>query len=668
MKSQSLLYTPTRATSVFFLLLAGISLVQARTAKDFFQNSELSDGNNYSPTGTPTENNDVRLTSPVTVLSLNGTNLSAGSVNQTNNLSYTIVNNNPGTTDSTLQLGGGDEINTIGGNRADVVYLGCASCSLTFQGPNASEDGIGVLKLLLKPVTQFNVAQAGAALNIASDLVIDASPEVNSILTKVGSGTLNFSHGTIGSSGVATLSVNEGTVNLLPGATLVNGLSLSVNNPNTAAGTAVTVNLQRSQVVRRLTGTIAVPSSGTNTATVNLVGTGTTLSLSEGSGSDFGASYYAGTIAGEGSVSVSGDFPPSVDKQTFAGNNTYSGMTTIGSRCILEISGNTSGQGDYTVIPCSCGIGPTLAGSGSIGLAANGTITVGRNLAPGPVSMFNSSSGIGTLHVNTSGSGGVIFGDGGIFLVQVSNEGSSDLLAITGGSINLTSSSDTLSLSSLAGGFDGTDYTIATFAQNVGGGTFNTVQGLPSDYAVQYNPTSIRVVAVQQPLQLTRAVSRKMHGTLGPFDINLLTPNPVECRSSGGNHTLVLTFNNYLVGGSASVTTGTGTVSGQPAFSGKTVTIDLVGVSDMQKLVVTLHNVTDRFSQVLPDTPITINMLIGDTTGNKLVTASDISETKLRSGSVTTASNFRADVTVNGTISASDITLVKSRTGAFVPP
>ena len=286
-------------------------------------------------------------------------------------------------------------------------------------------------------------------------------------------------------------------------------------------------------------------------------------------------------------------------------------------------------------------------------------------MAPGP------ASGIGTLHVNTSGTGGVIFNDGntsGTLVVRVSSAGSSDLLAIVGGSINLASSTgDTLSLISLAGAFDGTDYTIATFAQNAGGGTFNIVQGLPADYAVQYNPTSIRLVAVQQPLQLTGAVSRKMHGALGPFDVNLLTTDPVECRSSGGNHTLVLTFNNIVTSGSASVTTGTGTVSGTPTFSGKTVTIDLVGVSDMQKLVVTLHNVTDRFSQVLPDTPITINMLIGDTTGNKSVNASDISQTKLRSGSVPTASTFREDVTINGTISASDITLVKSRSGAFVP-
>ena len=455
--------------------------------------------------------------------------------------------------------------------------------------------------------------------------------------------------------------MNEGIVNFLPGAVIgIPHFFLSVNNPNTAVGTAVIVNLQQSQTVEALNGTIAVPSSGTNTTTVNLVGAGINLTLAL-RGSD---PSYPGTIAGEGSISLYQPQFVGPHTQTFAGNNTYSGTTTIGYGATLEINGITSGQGNYTVsagpVPGATPT-PKLAGGGTVGLAANGTIKVLGKLAPGP------ASGIGTLHVNTSGTGGVIF-DGGIFEVRVGSAGSSDLLAITGGSINLTFSSDTLSLSSLAGAFDGTDYTIATFVQNVGGATFGTVQGLPADYAVQYNPTSIRLVAVQQPLQLTGAVSRKMHGALGPFDVNLLTTDPVECRSSGGNHTLVLTFNNIVISGSASVTTGTGTVSGTPAFSGKTVTIDLVGVSDMQKLVVTLHNVTDRFSQVLPDTPITVNMLIGDTTGNKMVNASDISQTKMQSGSSATASNFREDVSGNGTISATDITLVKSRSGAFVPP
>ena len=80
-----------------------------------------------------------------------------------------------------------------------------------------------------------------------------------------------------------------------------------------------------------------------------------------------------------------------------------------------------------------------------------------------------------------------------------------------------------------------------------------------------------------------------------------------------------------------------------------------------------MSNVTDSFSQVLPNTDVSVNMLIGDTTGNKAVNSSDISQTKSQSGVPVTNSNFREDVTVNGLINSSDISLVKSRSGTGVP-
>ena len=179
--------------------------------------------------------------------------------------------------------------------------------------------------------------------------------------------------------------------------------------------------------------------------------------------------------------------------QRFAGNNTYSGTTTVGQQCHLAIDGITSGQGNYTVSTPDPVPPGTLLGGGTIGLKANATVTItaAAVLAPGP------SAGIGTLHVNTSGTGGVIFANGGILAVRVGSAGLSDLLAITGGSITLTGSNDTLSLTSLADAFDGSDYTIATFAQNAGG-TFDIVQGLPSNYSVQYNPTNIKLLPVQE--------------------------------------------------------------------------------------------------------------------------------------------------------------------------
>src|SRR6266480_2691323 len=179
------------------------------------------------------------------------------------------------------------------------------------------------------------------------------------------------------------------------------------------------------------------------------------------------------------------------------------------------------------------------------------------------------------------------------------------------------------------------------------------------------------VQAAVNTLLLMGGVSRKTHGGAGTFDVPLPVSGApgVECRSSGGNHTLVFTFDNNVVSGTASVTSGTGTVSGSPSFSGNTMTVNLTGVTDVQRITVTLHGVTDTSSppQTLADTAVSVNMLTGDTNGNKTVNASDIAQTKGQVGAVVTSANFREDVNVNGGISASDVASVKSRVGNSVP-
>ena len=57
-----------------------------------------------------------------------------------------------------------------------------------------------------------------------------------------------------------------------------------------------------------------------------------------------------------------------------------------------------------------------------------------------------------------------------------------------------------------------------------------------------------------------------------------------------------------------------------------------------------------------------MGILIGDTTGNLSVNASDVSQTKSRSDRQS-GSNFRSDVTANGSINASDVGAVKSKSG-----
>jgi large repetitive protein len=181
---------------------------------------------------------------------------------------------------------------------------------------------------------------------------------------------------------------------------------------------------------------------------------------------------------------------------------------------------------------------------------------------------------------------------------------------------------------------------------------------------------SLTITASGAPaLQVSSAVSRKTHGAAGPFDVNLPLVGTlgVECRSGNPGHTLVFTFTNNIASGSASVTTGVGSVSGSPTFSGNTMTVNLTGVQDIQTLGVTLSGVTDSFSQVLPNTIVSVNFLLGDTTANKTVNASDVSQTKGQSGTPVTASTFRSDLNVNGAINASDVSQAKAASGNFIP-
>jgi uncharacterized repeat protein (TIGR01451 family) len=165
----------------------------------------------------------------------------------------------------------------------------------------------------------------------------------------------------------------------------------------------------------------------------------------------------------------------------------------------------------------------------------------------------------------------------------------------------------------------------------------------------------------------TSVVSRKTHGTAGTFDIDLLPPAPgIECRTGGasGNHQVVVTFAVPVTVSSASVTSGTGSVS-SVSVSSNQVFVNLTGVANAQVIAITLVGVNDGSGA--GNVVVPMSVLLGDTTANKSVNSSDISQTKAQSGTVPTASTFRTDVTVNGLINSSDISTVKSKSGTALP-
>ncbi len=173
--------------------------------------------------------------------------------------------------------------------------------------------------------------------------------------------------------------------------------------------------------------------------------------------------------------------------------------------------------------------------------------------------------------------------------------------------------------------------------------------------------------AMVPALALSSAVSRKNHGAAGPFDVSL--PG-IESRSGGANrdYTIIITFSNNVSSGTAAVSNGMATLMGTPAFSGRTMTVNLTGVADVQTLTLSLNNVTDSFGQVLPSATIAASFLIGDVNNSGGVTSTDISQTKSLSGQPTNTANFRADFDASGSVGSTDIGQVKVNAGhALVP-
>ena len=168
--------------------------------------------------------------------------------------------------------------------------------------------------------------------------------------------------------------------------------------------------------------------------------------------------------------------------------------------------------------------------------------------------------------------------------------------------------------------------------------------------------------------QLVSAVSRKVHGTAGTFDIRLVPTGPddgIECRSGGvnGAYQVVMVLASPVTFSSA--TTSAGSVA-STSTNANIVTVNLTGVPNAQTVTVTLVNATSGGAPTNITVPM--NVLLGDTTANRAVNSSDVSEAKAKSGDVTDAENFRDDVTANGVINSSDVSLIKSKSGTSLPP
>lgn len=161
------------------------------------------------------------------------------------------------------------------------------------------------------------------------------------------------------------------------------------------------------------------------------------------------------------------------------------------------------------------------------------------------------------------------------------------------------------------------------------------------------------------------AVSRKIHGSAGSFDIGLplVGAAGIECRSGGAtkDYQVVVTFGGPVTFADAHVTQGTGSVS-STSMNNNQVFIDLTGIADAQTIQVTLFAVND--GTVTSNVTIPMSILVGDTTANGRVNSADVSQTQSQTGQILSANNFREDVTADGRINSADVSLVQTMSGS----
>jgi hypothetical protein len=177
------------------------------------------------------------------------------------------------------------------------------------------------------------------------------------------------------------------------------------------------------------------------------------------------------------------------------------------------------------------------------------------------------------------------------------------------------------------------------------------------------------------PVQLTKTVSRQIHGLAGPFDVNLPFAGPpgIEDRrtsGAGGNYTIVYTFAQPLnsVSG-AVVTSGPGRVhdSGIGADPHEYI-VNLVNVTNAQTITVTLKFVQDDAGHESDVVNARMSLLIGDVGANGNVGSGDVTSVKSQIGHPVTMVNFRNDLNHDGFINNSDVQIAQNQKGSALPP
>jgi autotransporter-associated beta strand protein len=400
-----------------------------------------------SGTGTWTLSNANTFSGTVTVnagtLVLSNTNFSAGNA---------TINSG-----GNLQLGNNGRIN----NSSTITDNGTFSVNAAtsaFQGVHFSSSGIsgsgsfvqsGGGSTTLNSVNTYT----GKTSSLNGEIVVSS---INSVIG--GSATSSLGHPT---------TVANGTIDL--GGTSQGELTYQASTNET---TDRVINLAGT------TGSAALNVNGTGnvkfTSDFTATGAGSKFLFLEGSSS--GTGEIAGAIVDNSSTNKTSVSKFGVGTWTLSGANTYTGNTAINSGTVLVNGNNTGATGNVSVSGTLGGIG-TIGGNTTVN---SGGIVTGATAGTAGTLGFNGK----TLAIGASGT----------FSVDIGGVTSDELSNI--GTLDLSAAGDILSFNALSS-LTANSYTLATYGSETG--IFNTVNNLPSGYALQYNSTELDLVSVPEP-------------------------------------------------------------------------------------------------------------------------------------------------------------------------
>jgi hypothetical protein len=168
---------------------------------------------------------------------------------------------------------------------------------------------------------------------------------------------------------------------------------------------------------------------------------------------------------------------------------------------------------------------------------------------------------------------------------------------------------------------------------------------------------------------LQGAVSRKVHGGAGTFDLPLsavATAPTIEPRS-GPAQTIVFTFDKPITAVTSTITEGTATAVA-PVFAGNTVVIGLTGVTNPQYVTVSLSAVASADGGSGGSGAVRVGFLLGDVNGNRVVSIADLALVNAQLAQAVTATNFLKDVNASGTLSVADKGIANANLTKSLPP